>query len=326
MLKLVVVPWGTNSRIIFQFHVVVPLDLAFLVWMLRTRDDRYWRLGCALFCGTGCWVEEVQAYFAVASMLKQVGLTCGDRFGGFVGEVFVSGPHLLGEGHRGSYDSRGSWRRVEGTAWGWWGMRGGRWRWWRGQGSQKDRTKTKKTVTTTRTFTCSCCASCWCFSGSWFSRCHWCWTSHRSAGWFQTSTAFHHAYAIRSANFLSSGCCSPTSSCRRPLNLYPKFLHISHHENESFEVLSWQVEHCVLVLFDAMEEVLFGSVWRSVSRLLTTDDVAPRPVVGARETDTDCSTMPSSACWKWNNPRSISAVIQAAGASHDSPRAQTCTF
>ena len=27
-------------------------------------------------------MEEVQASFAVASMLKQVGSTCGDRFGG----------------------------------------------------------------------------------------------------------------------------------------------------------------------------------------------------------------------------------------------------
>ena len=48
-----------------------------------------------LFCGClaawvscfeelGCWVEEVQASFAVASMLKQVGSTCGDRFGGIL--------------------------------------------------------------------------------------------------------------------------------------------------------------------------------------------------------------------------------------------------
>ena len=39
---------------------------------------------------------------------------------------------------------------------------------------------------------------------------------------------------------LSSGCCSPTLSCQRQLNLYPKFLHISHRENGSFEVLSLQ--------------------------------------------------------------------------------------
>ena len=38
---------------------------------------------------------------------------------------------------------------------------------------------------------------------------------------------------------LSSGCCSPTLSCQRQLNLYPKFLHISHRENGSLEVLSW---------------------------------------------------------------------------------------
>ena len=35
-----------------------------------------------------------------------------------------------------------------------------------------------------------------------------------------------------------SGCCSPTLSCRRQLKLYTKFLHVSHRENGSFEVLS----------------------------------------------------------------------------------------
>ena len=54
---------------------------------------------------------------------------------------------------------------------------------------------------------------------------------------FYTSTAFHHAYVIPSAKFLSSGSCSQTLSCHRPLNLYPKFLHISHIENGSFEVV-----------------------------------------------------------------------------------------
>ena len=58
---------------------------------------------------------------------------------------------------------------------------------------------------------------------------------------FYTSTSFHHAYAIPSTKFFSSGCCSPTLSCHRQLNLYPKFLHISHRENGSFEVLSL---HC----------------------------------------------------------------------------------
>ena len=98
---------------------------------------------------------------------------------------------------------------------------------------------------TTRTLTCSghcrvsCCASCWCFSGSWFSRCHWCRTPQRPAGrFFCSSTAFHHAYAILSAEFFPSGCCCPTVSCHRQLNLYPKFLHISRRENGSFEVLS----------------------------------------------------------------------------------------
>ena len=127
-------------------------------------------------------------------------------------------------------------------------MRGGRWRSWKGQRSQREgsthdkhsnilsqcamckgwvwqhRAKTTKTITTTRTLTCSCCASCW-FSGSWFSRCHWCRTPQRPARRFYSSTAFHHASAIPSAKFFSSGCCSPTVSCHRPLNLYPKFLH-----------------------------------------------------------------------------------------------------
>ena len=119
---------------------------------------------------------------------------------------------------------RESWR-VAGT----WGMRGGRWRWWRGQGSQRKRSlhawmrwdkhsdilsramcarnecdnARLRRLTTTRTFTCSPSVSrhcrvsgalCW----SWFSRCHSCRTSHRSAGRFYTSTSFHHAYAIPS--------------------------------------------------------------------------------------------------------------------------------
>ena len=71
-----------------------------------------------------------------------------------------------------------------------------------------------------------------------FQRCHWCRTSHRSAGRFCASTSFHHAHAIPSTKFFSSGCCSPTLSCHRQLNLYPKLLHISHRENGSFEVLS----------------------------------------------------------------------------------------
>ena len=53
-----------------------------------------------------------------------------------------------------------------------------------------------------------------------------------------TSTAFHHANATPSAKFFPSGCCSPTVSCHRPLNLYPKFLHFSNRDNGSFEVLS----------------------------------------------------------------------------------------
>ena len=58
---------------------------------------------------------------------------------------------------------------------------------------------------------------------------------------FYASTLFHHAYAIPSTKFFSSGCCSPTLSCHRQLHLYPKFLNISHRENGSFEVLSLQI-------------------------------------------------------------------------------------
>ena len=51
---------------------------------------------------------------------------------------------------------------------------------------------------------------------------------------FTTSTSFHQEDAIPSVKFFSSGCCTPTSSCHRSLNLYPKFLHIFHLENGSF--------------------------------------------------------------------------------------------
>ena len=149
-------------------------------------------------------------------------------------------------------------------------MREGRW-WWRDQGSQRkrslhawmrwdkhsdilshamcarnecDNTRLRR-LTTTRTFICypsvsrHCwvsCASCWCFSGSWFSRCHWCRTSHRSAGRFFSSTLFHHAYAIPSTKFfLLDVVVRLCPVIVRQLNLYPKFLHISHLENGSFE-------------------------------------------------------------------------------------------
>ena len=46
----------------------------------------------------------------------------------------------------------------------------------------------------------------------------------------------HTQFQVQSS--FSSGCCSPTLSCHRQLNLYPKFLHISHRENGSFKVLS----------------------------------------------------------------------------------------
>ena len=106
----------------------------------------------------------------------------------------------------------------------------------------RNRTSTEKT-NTARTFTCSpnvsrhcrvSCALCW----SWFSRCHWSRTSRRSARKFKTSTSFHHAYTIPNTKLFSSGCCSPTLSCHRQLKLYTKFLHVSHRENGSFEVVS----------------------------------------------------------------------------------------
>ena len=75
-------------------------------------------------------------------------------------------------------------------------------------------------------------------SGSWFSRCHLCGTPQRPERWFYSSTAFYHANATPIAKFFPSGCCSPIVSCHRSVNLYTKFLHISHLENGSFEVLS----------------------------------------------------------------------------------------
>ena len=253
-------------------------------------------------------------------------------------------PISLAKKHKGfTTKPRWSWR-VAGTAGGWWGMREGRWRWWRDHGSQRKRSLQARMrwdkhsdilshamcarnecdnarlrrLTTTITFTCSpsvsrhcrvSCALCW----SWFSRCHWCRTSHRSTGrflyvnfntlnscmmtlgwnetqkqtswadvrcardecdnsktetdyedckttrtltcsccascwflrilvftlslvWFYSSTAFHHANATPNAKFFPSGCCSPTVSCHRQLNLNPKFLLISYRENGSVSV------------------------------------------------------------------------------------------
>ena len=62
--------------------------------------------------------------------------------------------------------------------------------------NERDNAETEqrlRRLTTSRTFTCTpnvsrhcriSCSSCWCFSGSWFSRCHWCRTPYRSAGRF----------------------------------------------------------------------------------------------------------------------------------------------
>ena len=43
---------------------------------------------------------------------------------------------------------------------------------------------------------------------------------------------------VPNTKVFSSGCCSPTLSCHRQLILYTKFLHCSHRENGSLQVLS----------------------------------------------------------------------------------------
>ena len=81
-----------------------------------------------------------------------------------------------------------------------------RWVW-----QQQKQRLTTKTATTTHTLTCYPSVS---------SRCTHCWVSCCASYW-------------------SCASCRQWCSCRcdRPLNLYPKFLHISHRENGSFEVL-----------------------------------------------------------------------------------------
>ena len=115
----------------------------------------------------------------------------------------------------------------------------------RNECDSRGRTRTKKTITTTRAFTCSP------------SVCHR-WVSVLRVD-VSLDLGFHVVigvgrlnvqqegfvrqlldYAIPSAKFFPCGCCSPTLPCHRPLNLYPKFLHISHPENGSFDVLSLQ--------------------------------------------------------------------------------------
>ena len=61
----------------------------------------------------------------------------------------------------------------------------------------------------------------------------------------------HTQFQVQS---FSSGCCCPTLSCHRQLKLYPKFLHLSHRENGSFEVLSLQKEG-VSVVLSPLDEV-----------------------------------------------------------------------
>ena len=63
------------------------------------------------------------------------------------------------------------------------------------------------------------------------------WTSSKKRRSYP-STAFHHANVTPTASFFSSGCCSPTVSCHRPLDLYPKFLHIFIAKTGLSEVLS----------------------------------------------------------------------------------------
>ena len=60
----------------------------------------------------------------------------------------------------------------------------------------------------------------------------------------------HTQFQVQSSFLLDV--CSPTLSCHRQLNLYSTFLHISHRENGSFEVLSlhipFQHSHCTFVI------------------------------------------------------------------------------
>ena len=80
-----------------------------------------------------------------------------------------------------------------------------------------------------------------------FSRCHWCRTSHRSAGRFYTSTSFHHACAIPSTKFFLLDVV---------VRLCPVIVHticipkscIFHIANGSFEVLSLQLVVVVVVV------------------------------------------------------------------------------
>ena len=83
---------------------------------------------------------------------------------------------------------------------------------------------------------------------------------------FRRQFHLHHAYAIPSTKFFSSGCCSPTLSCHRQLNLYPKFLHISQRENWSFEVLS--LHNSKPFTFPCSLKVCFAFELRGVYSLL----------------------------------------------------------
>ena len=89
---------------------------------------------------------------------------------------------------------------------------------------------------TKRTLTCSCCALCW-FSGSCFSRCHWCRMPQRPARCFHSSTTFSPRkdtkYKFLSFWMLwSDYVLSPSTSI-----CIPNYWIFSHRETGSFEML-----------------------------------------------------------------------------------------
>ena len=103
-------------------------------------------------------------------------------------------------------------------------------------------------LTTMRTFTClpsvsrHCrvsCAFCWCYSGSWFSRCRWCRTSHRSAGRFYTVNFISPRIRNSKYKVLFFWMLSVRLlSCHRQLNLHSQILaYFTFRETRVF----WQV-------------------------------------------------------------------------------------
>ena len=76
------------------------------------------------------------------------------------------------------------------------------------------------------------------------SRCHWCRTSHRSAGsnmFYFTSTSFHHAYAIPNTKFFLLGVVVRLVSLSSSTQSVSQILaYFTSRKKRSFEVLSLQ--------------------------------------------------------------------------------------